>query len=397
MSTNRAPFDHLSDADLLREVPRLAACERHATASLIASLAVLDTRQLYLGEGFSSLFGYCCECLHLSEAAAYDRITAARAARRFPVILEHLTEGTVTLTAIRLLAPHLTEENHAGLLAKAQYRTKREVEELLAQLHPQPDVPASVRKLPAPAPPRDVSLSTTAARADAPPERTTLQSEARSPTTLPTETLRVPLAAGPPPRRAEVAPLAPARYKVSFTIDAETYAKLREAQDLLRHAIPDGDPAAIYDRALTALLAQLAKTKHAATERPRWSDGPVPGSRRIPAEVQRAVWARDGGQCTFVSPSGRRCAQRGFLEYHHAMPFALGGEASVENVCLRCKPHNTYQAARDFGPWDRRHVQDRGRAARSQHDGTRASTSSQTNHERRRAHPACEDEPRLRR
>ncbi|MPY89554.1 MAG: hypothetical protein GEU99_16710 [Luteitalea sp.] len=84
MSTNRAAFDHLSDADLLREVPRLAACERDATASLIASLAVLDTRQLYLGEGFSSLFVYCRECLRLSEAATYDRIMAARAARRFP-------------------------------------------------------------------------------------------------------------------------------------------------------------------------------------------------------------------------------------------------------------------------------------------------------------------------
>jgi hypothetical protein len=49
-------FTHLSNQDLLAEVTRLAACERQATAALIACLIEVDTRRLYLGEGCSSLF-----------------------------------------------------------------------------------------------------------------------------------------------------------------------------------------------------------------------------------------------------------------------------------------------------------------------------------------------------
>lgn len=97
------------DADLLRAVGRLAGCERAATVSPIASLAELDARRLYLGAGCSSLFTYCTQVLHLSEHAAYGRIEAARAARRFPVILEWLADGAITLTTVCLLAPHLTE------------------------------------------------------------------------------------------------------------------------------------------------------------------------------------------------------------------------------------------------------------------------------------------------
>src|SRR5207245_5107976 len=81
---------HLSDDDLVAQVKSLARCEREATASLIAYLAELDGRRLYLAAGFSSLFTYCCEVLRLSEPAAYNRIEAARTAKRFPVILRML-------------------------------------------------------------------------------------------------------------------------------------------------------------------------------------------------------------------------------------------------------------------------------------------------------------------
>src|SRR3989454_11998100 len=106
----------LSDDDLVVAVKPLARCEREATASLIAHLAELDARRLYLGAGFSSLFTYCCEVLHLSEPAAYNRIEAARAARMFPMILEMLGEGSLSLATVRLLASHLTAENHEELL-----------------------------------------------------------------------------------------------------------------------------------------------------------------------------------------------------------------------------------------------------------------------------------------
>src|SRR5437667_12229296 len=133
----------LSNEELLAEVTRLAGCEREATAALIAHLAEFDARRLYLGLGFSSLFAYCTEALRLSEHEAFNRIEAARAARKFPVILGLLSAGSVNLTAVRLLAPHLTPENCERTLAAAPAKTKREVEELVARLTPKPDVPFS--------------------------------------------------------------------------------------------------------------------------------------------------------------------------------------------------------------------------------------------------------------
>jgi hypothetical protein len=150
MATNTAAFSQLSDEALADEVARLAQCERSATAELIASLVEFDRRRLYLAVGFPSLFAYCTQRLHLSEHAAYHRIEAARAAQRFPVILRLLEEGALTLTAVGLLRPHLTEENHREVLQAARHLGKRAVEELAARLHARPDVRSLVRKLPGP-------------------------------------------------------------------------------------------------------------------------------------------------------------------------------------------------------------------------------------------------------
>jgi hypothetical protein len=117
----------MSDKDLLTEVRAAAAREREATARLVALLAQVDERRLYLGEGCSSLFTYCTQALHLSEHAAYGRIEAARAAQRFPVVLDLLFDGSLTLTAVTLLAPHLTPANHRDVLNDARRKSKREV------------------------------------------------------------------------------------------------------------------------------------------------------------------------------------------------------------------------------------------------------------------------------
>ena len=153
----------------------------------------------------------------------------------------------------------------------------------------------------------------------------------------------------PPRRPAVVAPLAPERYKVQFTVTRETYDKLRRVQDLLRHTIPNGDPAAIFDRALTLLLKDVEKATLAAGTRPRIGAPPKEGSRHIPATVKREVWKRDGGRCAFAGASGG-CPERGFLEFHHVVPFAAGGPATTANIQLRCRAHNGYEATLFFGP-----------------------------------------------
>jgi len=137
----------LSDDELVERVKHLAACERRASVALIRSLVEFDTRRLYLREGCSSLFGYCTHVLHLSEGSTYNRIETARAARRYPGILDALERGDLTLTAVRMLAPHLTSENHAAVIVAAAHRSKQGIQELIATLNPRPEAPTIIRRV----------------------------------------------------------------------------------------------------------------------------------------------------------------------------------------------------------------------------------------------------------
>jgi hypothetical protein len=342
MSTDAVPShlvpSRLTDDQLTTAVHGFATAERASTAQLVAHLAEFDARRLHLAAGFSSLFAYCCEVLRLSEHATYNRIEAARAARRFPIIVERLEEGLLNLTSVRLLAPHLTLENHRQLLDEASGCRRPEVEELVARLSPRPDVSTTIRRLPAgEVEPQRAEPTPPSAQSTDAPQPATLES-------VPIVTL-VELR-----RRQPVVVLAPGRYEIRFTVSAATREKLRSAQDLLRHAIPDGDTAEVIDRALTVLIESLLRAKSAATTRPRTAGTAGPASRTVPAAVRRAVWLRDRARCAFVAVSGRRCNARAFLEFHHVQPYAVGGPATVENISLRCHAHNQHEREIAFGP-----------------------------------------------
>jgi hypothetical protein len=358
--------ERLTDAELLRRVEVLAGRERQGTVELIGHLAELDKRKIYRGEGYASLFRYCTTALRLSEQAAYKRIVAARASRRFPVVLERLASGSLNLSTLGLLAPILTDENHQSLLTQAGGKTKREVELLVARIVPKPEAPASIRRLPtsaamlercavgptgieARAPgtsdnaiPRDEVAGSSGpglSEGDRCDEPGILAREARS--------------SAPPVTRPEIVPLTPERFRIQFTVSRETESKLRRAQDLLRREIPDGDPAAIFERALTLLLEDVARKKLAATTRPRPGSVLVDGrSRHVAAALKRKVWLRDGGRCAFVAKSGRRCIERALLEFHHVEPHAIGGATTLANLSLRCRSHNAYEAEMVFGAFE---------------------------------------------
>ena len=378
----------LSDSDLLARVKALAHGERRATVALVAHLAEFENRKLYLGEACASLFAYCTRVLHLSEHAAYNRIEAARAARRFPAVLAGLEQGLLHLTAVRLLAPVLTAENHRDLLAAAKHKSKREVEEILARLRPQPDVPARVRKLPAAKPLQSAGKPTMNASTPSTsrPGNERVSGAAFSSLLQPASAVST-TSAGPaatpssPPRPAVVVPLAPERYRVQFTVSAATREKLRRAQELLRHQIPTGDVSEVVDLALDLLVCDLEKKKFANLSRPRRqergvagvrpdraavpsvsqpqpqprpsppSQGSLRSSRYIPPGVKRAVWERDQGRCAFVAANGDQCGERGALEFDHIRPHADGGGATVDNVRLLCRSHNQYEAQQFFGSW----------------------------------------------
>lgn len=305
----------LTDDQLEARLRGVCARERSASAEAIALLAELETRDAVLRAGYGSLFAYCRDALGLSEADACQRIAVARAARRFPVIVTMLAEGSITLAAVRLLGNCLTTENHRNVLESARGKRKAEVEEMVARLAPRPDVPDEVRRLKPPV----AGLAAPGPAAPSAPAWTAIER------------------------------LSPSRYRLEVTIDEGAFEKLRLARDMLRHAIPPCADGAVLERALAALLADLARQKFAATASPRPPRDAEPDSRHVPAEVKRRVWLRDLGRCAFVGTGGRRCEERALLEFHHVKPYAVGGEATVENIQLRCRRHNQYEARVAFG------------------------------------------------
>jgi hypothetical protein len=279
-STRASTFQELTDGELLDATTQAAADERRSTVELVELLSEVDARRLYLGEGCSSLFTYCTEVLHLSEPAAYHRIEAARATRLFPVVAACLRDGSLTLTTVALLRPHLTLRNHSQLLVAARNESKREVEHQIACLNPKPEVVASIRRLPGASSPADMETSSGAllglhagieTSLNAPAHRAWSTAEGpKSESEAEQESAPVPaMAAASPVLRTptpKIEPLASDRYLLRISLSAAGHANLRRAQELMRHTLSRGDLAGV-------------------------------------------VWKRDSGRCTFIGARGR-CSGR---------------------------------------------------------------------------------------
>jgi 5-methylcytosine-specific restriction endonuclease McrA len=311
-----------------------------------------------------------------------------------------LAEGSIHLTGLLLLAPHLTAANHGELLPRARFRTKREIERLLSEVLPRPDVPARIEPLgPRPARPESRwqaymqalrgpvrELDAGVGPEQAPPalfeepEHADGASHANSPRPAPAQA------------RTSQDPVVPLRYRVEFTASQKHVNLLEEARDLLRHQLPGSDIARVHELALAAFVERLRKRRYAAKadsqkpsaaaqalENPRNAPAEAAAeqansepavarversapariqataaTRSIPAAIRRGVWQRDGGTCTFTDERGRRCREHAALEFHHERPFARGGPTTLENLRLLCRAHNGLHAERDFG---REHVE----------------------------------------
>ncbi|MGC4090125.1 MAG: HNH endonuclease signature motif containing protein [Polyangiaceae bacterium] len=302
----------VSDSVLLSRVLGLVQRERGATADVIEHLMEIDRRHLYLEQACSSLYGYCRERLGYSEDAALKRVRVARMAARLPGVLDELRSGELHLTGLFVLSQFTNAENWAELRGCARGRSRRELERLLAQRFPRPDVPGSLTPM-------------GCVGADG------------------SEFAMV---------RGRVEALSALRSRVEFTVGDEFLAKLERAQQLLSHTLAARDLEHLFERALDALLECESRRRFGAERaggvrrrRRTLKDG----SRHTPVDLMGAVWERDGSQCTFTDFEGRRCSERRFLTIEHRVPFALGGPTTLDNLCLLCSSHNAYTARAAFG------------------------------------------------
>ena len=364
----------LQDEQLLAALSVLVRRENDALSDLLAHLAELDERRLYLELGFPSLFAYCTEVLGFCKSSAGRRIAAARVCRKYPEALARVARGELQLSVLSVLAQHLSSENAAELFEACSNKSYEQVELLLAARFPKPDVRDSIRRLPARAEaraPHIGSESSPCSGADsvAPGDPTEMTR-----TTVPPVPEAKPLTAA----RGRVEPLSTDRFGVHFTADAEFRALLEEVRELASHALPGGELLPLMKRGLEAYRCELQKSRfgigakarrggaapravssravspriganRSAVSDPVLQEAEKKRTRYVPAAVARAVYLRDGGCCTFRSGDGRRCGARRFLELDHIEPWADGGESTVCNLRLRCRAHNQHAARLHFG------------------------------------------------
>jgi hypothetical protein len=331
-----------SDTELLARMAAVVQAERKASVDVVEHLMEVKRRRLYLDQACSSLYTYCRERLGYTEDAALKRARIARLALRLPRVLDDLRSGAIHLTGLFLLDRYLNSENAEALLAEARGKSRRELEKILAIRFPRPDVPSNIEPL-GTTPTLPLGAEASGAR---------LSSSGPSPwfTCPGTGTATSTAHGGETDRdsRSRVEPLSAERYRVEFTASAALRAKIEQARQLVSHALPDGDLAQLFERALDELIARELKRRVGAGK-PRGSAKLRAGSRHVPLAVAKQVWERDGNQCTFVDAAGRRCQERRFLTLEHRHLFSLGGPATVENLCLFCKAHTAHTARRVFG------------------------------------------------
>lgn len=338
---------HLTDAVLCARLAALVSQERGGVADIIEHLAEVDRREIVIDAGYCSLFEYCVKTLRYSEAAAFLRIRAARAAAEFPRILDDLRSGAITLDSVMRLSPHLSGSNSDRLLDQASGATKKEVMALVASLDATAPAPERdiIRRLPPRRPAAPVAASPEVLSASPPGPA---PGAVASPPGLATDAALPP---GPAPGAAAPEVIAPPeRVRLGFTADDALVVKLERLRSLRRHKFPKGRLEDLLEEAIDTLLAKLDPGRpvenRAGVRRPD-----SPAGRWIPNAVKREVWKRDGGRCAYLAPDGRRCESRDFLEYDHIQPWALGGRSDrADNVRLLCRPHNQRLGRRRFGP-----------------------------------------------
>jgi len=282
----------LDNAALLKRTKQLMNNERKVQSLFLSHLGEVDRRKLYAVEGYSSLFEYCTQVLGLSESSALKRIQVARAARKFPQIYWMVEDSKASLTVLNRVAPHLQPSNAETLLNEVSGKSVREVDILLAKRFPKPES-ADKRK-----------------------------------------------------------PLAEDKIHYTFVGDKEFDSMLERAKEILRHKYPRAKMGDVLKEALGTLLKATDPQKKYEQQKQTKSQvkHSAHATRHVPEHVKRVVWPRNNGSCSYVSPSGKRCGSRSFLEWDHKKAWAVGGSSlDPDNIRLLCRTHNQLAAEETFG------------------------------------------------
>jgi len=358
-SSTQRDVSRCTDHELVVKLRQLVAADRALSVELLMHMGEMDARGLYREQAYASMFDYSVQALHMSDAEAYLRIHAARMGRKFPLILDLFASGALHLTGIKLLGPYSTPDNHVQLLERARGKSKREVERLVAEIAPKPDVPNQLRKLPqrralqitemarvaSRVQPDHADGTTTASLTRTPvcstpsPESSSPAPESAAPhetsalhalsglalraaaaisadpSPSPSSAASLPFAADrhkaafalqSPRSQASCAPLSPGRYKLQLSVEQGLHDKLEQLQQLLRHRVPDGNLATIVELAVDLLLDKTLKKRFGQGAAAKTS----PRARSAASDDKRSDSSRTEEPSLAEKPVGLPQAQR---------------------------------------------------------------------------------------
>lgn len=335
-----------STRDLVARLASLLRNEHAAMADFLVALAEFDRAKGWRDLGYAGLFSFLHRELGLSKSAAFFRKTAAELVQGFPEVVAPLRDGRLCITSVVELAKVLTTENRAAMIPRFFHCSKQEAKAVVAALvpAPAPALHAVVTALP---------VATEAAPAGSPAET---PSQAVRPAELAAapEATIVAVPRPPAPPRDEAVPMTAELSRLHVTVSREFLQKLEAARLALSHSVPNARIEDVLEAGLDLVLSRDAKKK-GLVARPRFvvrgdPESPATGeSRYVAAEIRRAVWTRDRGECQWPLESGGICGSRLRPELDHVRPFAKGGPTSIDNLRVLCGFHNTLAARQEYG------------------------------------------------
>ncbi len=263
----------LSDDLLLKSTLQLAQKERETTLEVLHHLREVERRSLSATLAYPSLFEYAVKELKYSASAANRRIASMRLLRELPEIEQKVESGVLSLSTLSQAQVFFRQENSSlkskrEVLLSLENKSTREVErELVSRCaEPQRLIPEKLRA---------VSATHT---------------------------------------------------ELKLLVEENFLSKLEELRNHLGSKMPFASVKELLDFAVDRALEDLKPKAPKVAPKVAPNAKQKTTTRYVPVEVEREVWQRDRGQCSFVNPASKqRCTSKHGLELDHIQPHALGG------------------------------------------------------------------------
>ncbi len=289
----------LSNEQLLAKLKSFKKDEDERLADFLEHLSEVERRRLYIGEGFTSLFGYLTQGLGYSENEAYRRVQSSRLMHSLPEIKEGVQNGDLTLSTMtdvsvalrakqKSSGKRITRDEKRELVELVTGCSRREAQKLIATSIPEANFKFE---------------ETRQARADG-------------------------------------------SVVITVCLLPEQHRRLEAAKDILAHKGPLRDTAAAIDQLSEFFLKRkdLTRSFDPGIETLRYENS-VPIDR-ISIRLRRAVFHRDRGRCQFQTEKGKICASTYQVELDHIVPLSAGGRSTYANLRCLCRVHNQWKGDR---------------------------------------------------